>query len=171
MCGGTITICGSVMTQLGLSPRVRGNPWRCCQRRRLPGSIPACAGEPVAMLPTTPFTRVYPRVCWGTLPTDEGAECTMGLSPRVRGNRTIRSMRKSYWGSIPACAGEPRPYRGNRCHRVVYPRVCGGTAGVASLTDVIMGLSPRVRGNQRIRTLEGGNMRSIPACAGGTPSP
>ena len=97
------------------------------------------------------LVTVYPRVCGGTLPTDEGAECTMGLSPRVRGNPANRRGGGMYHGSIP--------------------RVCGGTAGVASLTDVIMGLSPRVRGNQRIRTLEGGNMRSIPACAGGTPSP
>ena len=79
--------------------------------------------------------RVYPRVCGGTCHRP-------GLSPRVRGNRSV----VPDMGSIPACAGEPptTPIRRSipacagepgsipacagepRC-REVYPRVCGGT--------------------------------------------
>ena len=52
-------------------------------------------------------SRVYPRVCGGTLAKALPSRRNKGLSPRVRGN-----LGKSYGtpaggGSIPACAGEP----------------------------------------------------------------
>ena len=50
----------------GLSPRVRGNPDKPAAAAVKPGSIPACAGEPVAGVKTRSPTRVYPRVCGGT---------------------------------------------------------------------------------------------------------
>ena len=50
---------------------------------------------------------VYPRVCGGTQ-TGCGRECQFdGLSPRVRGNRQVRSANGYVRRSIPACAGEP----------------------------------------------------------------
>ena len=68
--------------------------------------------------------------------------------------------------SIPACAGEPPVYhRGERVD-TVYPRVCGGTPILSLALVRGRGLSPRVRGNPRLkmgRTLRDG---SIPACAG-----
>ena len=48
----------------------------------------------------------------------------------------------------------------------VYPRVCGGTDAKSAEQRTALGLSPRVRGNQREvthRTIDEG---SIPACAG-----
>ena len=89
-------------------------------------------------------------------------------------------------GSIPACAGEPLRSESGRREARVYPRVCGGTAGMTSVASSSQGLSPRVRGNHPPRpcgaTYEGlsprvrGNRldelarpaisRSIPACAG-----
>ena len=54
-----------------------------------PWSIPACAGEPVLFPSRLPSTEVYPRVCGGTTiwtPTESDME---GLSPRVRGNRSL----------------------------------------------------------------------------------
>ena len=50
----------------GLSPRVRGNhddPVNAVQSQR---SIPACAGEPILVMPYVARKRVYPRVCGGT---------------------------------------------------------------------------------------------------------
>ena len=48
----------------------------------------------------------------------------------------------------------------------VYPRVCGGTAALSTVTRFVGGLSPRVRGN-RLRMRSGAMaVRSIPACAG-----
>ena len=112
----------------GLSPRVRGNPLRARKRGLDAGSIPACAGEPcLRSLP--PLTNeVYPRVCGGTVLTDPSALKLDGLSPRVRGNRTMAELEVMDEGSIPACAGEPcligTATEGNE----VYPRVCGGTS-------------------------------------------
>ena len=52
------------------------------------------------------------------------------------------------------------------CRYGVYPRVCGGTGRAFLDGASILGLSPRVRGNQlnvqRVRVVIG----SIPACAG-----
>ena len=67
VCGGTTCVAGSTRAARGLSPRVRGNPdgrrgRRCGQR-----SIPACAGEPVAVALRASVVGVYPRVCGGTL--------------------------------------------------------------------------------------------------------
>ena len=69
-------------------------------------------------------------------------------------------------GSIPACAGEPlRPDEYVAYYRV-YPRVCGGTLDWFIQTQVIPGLSPRVRGNHVCADQRAGRHRSIPACAG-----
>ena len=48
----------------------------------------------------------------------------------------------------------------------VYPRVCGGTAGVRALAGDALGLSPRVRGNRYKASYRPVRQKSIPACAG-----
>ena len=55
-------------------------------RRLLPGSIPACAGEPLSTTPSVAMTAVYPRVCGGTPVLGRRLDAVDGLSPRVRGN-------------------------------------------------------------------------------------
>ena len=70
-----------------------------------------------------------------------------GLSPRVRGNRNVTRGRISPYGSIPACAGEPRGHLGWAALPTVYPRVCGGTYLGVEQAGRNLGLSPRVRGN------------------------
>ena len=47
-----------------------------------------------------------------------------------------------------------------------YPRVCGGTFEVAITAVLVCGLSPRVRGNLKIKCEALADQRSIPACAG-----
>ena len=89
-----------------------------------------------------------------------------GLSPRVRGNHFLVQRLVEVVRSIPACAGEPAAAVRHYPPAGVYPRVCGGTAGVPGSGVVRAGLSPRVRGNrQRSAHIQpcGG---SIPACAG-----
>ena len=89
-----------------------------------------------------------------------------GLSPRVRGNRGGRYEDVAEQRSIPACAGEP-PHPGKRqTGRQVYPRVCGGTGCFSARPRAAIGLSPRVRGNPTMLSLECPAARSIPACAG-----
>ena len=110
------------------------------------GSIPACAGEPLLKLAVVGESRVYPRVCGGTLMIRFGTTSPPGLSPRVRGNPLL----------------DPDSLRAPR----VYPRVCGGTAMEIDRPRFSWGLSPRVRGNLSIGCYYAAGSRSIPACAG-----
>ena len=70
----------------GLSPRVRGNHRGDRLSRWCGRSIPACAGEPSPAAVTTADSRVYPRVCGGTIGSADYKGESIGLSPRVRGN-------------------------------------------------------------------------------------
>ena len=86
VCGGTLLPNSAPITRPGLSPRVRGNRRRFPGGDTLPGTIPACAGEPLRLYPVQRLLRDYPRVCGGTLRRCSGDAPAMGLSPRVRGN-------------------------------------------------------------------------------------
>ena len=186
VCGGTPVTTNLEDLHTGLSPRVRGNHTDTGRPVVAHGSIPACAGEPhrclavrtpsrvyprvcggtVARLSKRQHHRVYPRVCGGTWRVFEVSAHTTGLSPRVRGNRPGRGRTYPWHGSIPACAGEPDTpscplYRG-----WVYPRVCGGTCENHGHPFNVRGLSPRVRGNPPCRPASRISAGSIPACAG-----
>ena len=140
---------GSKGRRIGLSPRVRGNlPYSVITRGRLQ-SIPACAGEPIFDLFRPRSRAVYPRVCGGTLHCMNHAQQANGLSPRVRGNHSLRRYPAQCRGSIPACAGEPWYPKNAAVMSGVYPRVCGGTPQVDSMPILPFG--------------------SIPACAGEPP--
>ena len=166
MCGGTPDEPGKDGHSAGLSPRVRGNPDLRTATHRTGRSIPACAGEPSPAGRGAFSPRVYPRVCGGTSDFLSVAVSSLGLSPRVRGNR----VRPVFFGvrirSIPACAGEPSADAGLHDSLMVYPRVCGGTAPFHSLSLLSNGLSPRVRGNLPTSPSDKRPERSIPACAG-----
>ena len=140
------------------------------RRQYYTGSIPACAGEPTGPYrPHRPPT-VYPRVCGGTVSASSLAGVTTGLSPRVRGNLCSPHLPNGVTRSIPACAGEPPRTRNCQMVSMVYPRVCGGTNPILTITSMARGLSPRVRGNHAGSTDGAGGPRSIPACAGEPPT-
>ena len=114
VCGGTGSVCLAALERNARSvyPRVCGGTrvsHLSDDRRRLPRSIPACAGEPPPRRTgkTTPW--VYPRVCGGTAQEEQTPFATWGLSPRVRGNRSTTPGFCLARRSIPACAGEPSP--------------------------------------------------------------
>ena len=109
VCGGTGGLSGFTPGAKGLSPRVRGNRPNAPPTTTPPGSIPACAGEPLIPLCDQVRHRVYPRVCGGTPIQVTMMRDITGLSPRVRGNRANRQIRIQRRRSIPACAGEPVP--------------------------------------------------------------
>ena len=166
VCGGTSWRPPSGPTGRGLSPRVRGNPGVAAIDAGRGGSIPACAGEPDTATTACSASRVYPRVCGGTLDDVERCQEYGGLSPRVRGNRHHLPSIRSMGGSIPACAGEPIGSARRRPGTGVYPRVCGGTPDLAHVVVLDGGLSPRVRGNPVESRRVPSTMGSIPACAG-----
>ena len=166
VCGGTI--CGGMSDGVipGLSPRVRGNPFRGRGLNIRERPIPACAGEPPSWPWSSGRRGAYPRVCGGTQEAEQYRLVDLGLSPRVRGNLNGRQCHHKTRRPIPACAGEPGG-RGNRpALEPAYPRVCGGTLAVDQKRAYHGGLSPRVRGN-RLRLRRGQlRRRPIPACAG-----
>ena len=66
VCGGTTHPDVGRLSEWGLSPRVRGNRAARHRAGRVPGSIPACAGEPRSRRAQGSIATVYPRVCGGT---------------------------------------------------------------------------------------------------------
>ena len=146
MCGGTSLGRATFGLDTGLSPRVRGNPFRHLERPHRQRSIPACAGEPRSSAAMLSSTRVYPRVCGGTRFTASRCSRRWGLSPRVRGNPARDPGSASRRRSIPACAGEPSACMQRQVRAA--------------------GLSPRVRGNPGAGGGCRRRHRSIPACAG-----
>ena len=165
-CGGTRWATWGCPSELGLSPRMRGNPGHSACGWEVVGSIPAHAGEPSAATALRPCSRVYPRACGGTTSGCRLADQERGLSPRMRGNLRHPSSVDTSTGSIPAHAGEPG--YGPHCPspRRVYPRACGGTLTTLHLMPREAGLSPRMRGNLHEGLALRRNPGSIPAHAG-----
>ncbi len=145
-CGGTTVKILAQELFGGLSPRLRGNlrpqPW---------------APNPA---------KVYPRACGGTCLKIRPGPQSQGLSPRLRGNHRTEAVLTWWSRSIPALAGEPATQTLTSDLIQVYPRACGGTAASASRLFLVMGLSPRLRGNHRRYTLTPDSRGSIPALAG-----
>ena len=130
------------------------------------GSIPAWAGEPCSRSTRRSTGPVYPRVGGGTKQPTGETRLIGGLSPRGRGNLAQAPNRASNNGSIPAWAGEPGLW-GRRWDRPsVYPRVGGGTEVETRAVHMMLGLSPRGRGNPPLARSLSFNGRSIPAWAG-----
>ena len=157
---------GSGPASPGLSPRVRGSRQCALFDVVRVGSIPACAGEPQELALHEQTGRVYPRVCGGAHRYSVVLVLGSGLSPRVRGSRSMPPLALGCLRSIPACAGEPSRVEREGADLWVYPRVCGGAWLRMHGKPVDQGLSPRVRGSrdgQVLYVLSGG---SIPACAG-----
>ena len=165
-CGGTIWLAAAHASDVGLSPRVRGNHLRYAVQVPRKGSIPASAGEPANRQLDSIPAQVYPRECGGTADDMTAASGVEGLSPRVRGNPNPGFRRVQADGSIPASAGEPNPPSVASRSPRVYPRECGGTTQQLMLCLRHYGLSPRVRGNLQRRDEPRLYRGSIPASAG-----
>ena len=166
VCGGAIRQAIVLMTRKGLSPRVRGSPASRKHTRAIWGIIPACAGEPASETMYSAHTRDYPRVCGGAGQVIFKPRTRKGLSPRVRGSRSMFDNARSSAGIIPACAGEPSSGLMARLATRDYPRVCGGAVSASSFRTSAQGLSPRVRGSPSAPRRRTRGRRIIPACAG-----
>ena len=166
MCGATSIPAPNMRRYSGLSPRVRGNRRKLRRLRTRRGSIPACAGQPARIRARFILNWVYPRVCGATVFTVFVQRVSRGLSPRVRGNRSVFQSLRVLFGSIPACAGQPVAQPLFQLRQWVYPRVCGATSNLHRRLAWSLGLSPRVRGNLQLRGPVLDRVRSIPACAG-----
>ena len=165
-CGGTVVNTIATVAVPGLSPRLRGNAHQLLWPTPCAGSIPALAGERLPCPLGCLSVGVYPRACGGTFVCGVWFRFVRGLSPRLRGNVGNMGGGDLHGGSIPALAGE-RSIHGfiSRSTRV-YPRACGGTSGVDKIANSEVGLSPRLRGNDRNLGFRIAGRGSIPALAG-----
>ena len=148
VCGGISLAACRVCHNKGLSPRMRGHPWRRACPHTARRSIPAYAGASTVFLGTPHGSSVYPRVCGGIQSTSSTPACRSGLSPRMRGHPEGRSSMKSGERSIPAYAGASDFSAWSLYVRKVYPRVCGGIVRVDDGREKAVGLSPRMRGHR-----------------------
>ena len=113
--------------------------------------------------------RVHPRVCGEALHVVVCSVAAVGPSPRVRGSPPGPRPRAHLSGSIPACAGKPRPPPLSPGLSRVHPRVCGEAATSQQGRQYAKGPSPRVRGSPSRDPSARGSRGSIPACAGKPP--
>ena len=90
VCGGTCRTASARYPSRGLSPRVRGNRPQRLRPYTRGRSIPARAGEPRYGNILDAIRQVYPRACGGTWASAVFSVSELGLSPRVRGNRSRR---------------------------------------------------------------------------------
>ena len=84
----------------------------------------------------------------------------------MRGNLGLGIGSKDDQGPIPAYAGEPTCMSQTSTIFKAYPRVCGGTLSGSLRSVRVMGLSPRMRGNQCSGGIRGSCRGPIPAYAG-----
>ena len=146
-------VCASRMMCAGFgpSPHARGTPSDPPLGSRQRRSIPACAGNtPGALL---------------------RRQLGGGPSPHARGTLELPRRRRHRFRSIPACAGNtPRQWRSPR-GTPVHPRMRGEHFFPQELGEALTGPSPHARGTRRSLPRFRHHHRSIPACAGNTPSP
>ena len=152
----------------GSSPRVRGTPRPCVAAERVPGIIPACAGNTTVWMDTAAGFRDHPRVCGEHHRIRPSPSTATGSSPRVRGTLNRHDRKHHTEGIIPACAGNTRCRTRASTACRDHPRVCGEHPMSASVSVRNSGSSPRVRGTLddpfHVRAAVG----IIPACAGNT---
>jgi len=166
MRGGATTLAAGLYAHWGRSPHARGS-------QKLPkfsangfGSIPACAGEPLRWTTWRCSRRVDPRMRGGAQSSTASTGWNRGRSPHARGSRSLRQRRCAGGGSIPACAGEPRPLTVTLPIAKVDPRMRGGAKLILPSRDLTYGRSPHARGSRKRTSSCSPIWGSIPACAG-----
>ena len=166
VCGEALPRVGFQSVATGPSPRVRGSRVDLGDDLIRAGSIPACAGKPLAAACAARSGEVHPRVCGEAGTGFFLTPFSPGPSPRVRGSPVKVSTCAHPAGSIPACAGKPQAAAADARMAAVHPRVCGEAPRLFPLLRPYHGPSPRVRGSRRCASPSGARPGSIPACAG-----
>ena len=112
--GGNACRPGIPVRGKGLSPRGRGKPSRPSPVSVSVGSIPAWAGETPRQMVFIYCNKVYPRVGGGNAFWRRQPNRPSGLSPRGRGKHIPAPGAGRRLRSIPAWAGETKPWGGGK---------------------------------------------------------
>ncbi len=147
--GGASVGLGDVFPCPGPSPPARGSRGHRHDRRRVVGSIPACAGEPRSTRAQPRRPPVHPRLRGGAARRRAEQHALPGPSPPARGSRARPVARGGAVRSIPACAGEPSARAAGGTRPRVHPRLRGGAASRQPFAEAVRGPSPPARGSHR----------------------
>ena len=147
VCGATSLSTCIPAPQIGLSPRVWGNPFDADADELWPGPIPTCVGQPLVGLGAGRDGAAYPHVCGATGSILAVNIISTGLSPRVWGNQLRQFKNLEEIGPIPTCVGQPAHSQNGGASPTAYPHVCGATVDGQHSPATGQGLSPRVWGN------------------------
>ncbi len=150
----------------GSSPRVRGTRRAGRPARRLPGIIPACAGNTTSPSNCRTSNWDHPRVCGEHAGFVVPFDADRGSSPRVRGTQQPARVLKCGIGIIPACAGNTTSTAGRLLRTRDHPRVCGEHFKARSVLICAAGSSPRVRGTPAGFMSKGTYLRDHPRVCG-----
>ena len=129
-------------------------------------SIPTHVGKPNVGLPDFILPEVYPHACGETSSAPTAPRCSMGLSPRMWGNRCTAQRTCFALRSIPTHVGKPDKNPSTIPGVKVYPHACGETSRGSRRIDRVCGLSPRMWGNLHSTPCPGAPQRSIPTHVG-----
>ena len=132
------------------------------------GIIPAHAGNTLSASTAFRTRRDHPRACGERFQSVRRWRTYQGSSPRMRGTRNSKEIRRCCKGIIPAHAGNTERTGWSRCACVDHPRACGEHLVGEVLLDVSQGSSPRMRGTHPARCRCSTDSGIIPAHAGNT---
>ena len=113
----------------------------------------------------------HPRACGANTSTEGNADSTYGSSPRMRGKQRAFIENTLKPRIIPAHAGQTDVARWSGNWRTDHPRACGANSRLLQAATTSLGSSPRMRGKQRLTSIEHFAERIIPAHAGQTAVP
>ena len=150
----------------GPSPRWRGDLIEPLALVAEGGTIPALAGRPHLARPPCPGGGDHPRAGGETLAARRPRRASRGPSPRWRGDLEPGEIGSLDLRTIPALAGRPTRTRITSSRRWDHPRAGGETRRSSRRTVVVVGPSPRWRGDRALRRTPRRRARTIPALAG-----
>ena len=159
---------GAIRHQPGTSPRTRGKQKSVIHSNADLRNIPAHAGK----TPTFDYphgrTSEHPRARGENIERPLQPLGSLGTSPRTRGKRDNRFLRRCTGRNIPAHAGKTVTYFSGRRTTKEHPRARGENLLRILISQPDAGTSPRTRGKQHKHQISSKLHRNIPAHAGKT---
>ena len=152
----------------GSSPHARGTLPCRTQAGRIPGIIPACAGNTNSGKARAFSSRDHPRMRGEHVVSDVLDAFDLGSSPHARGTLVVLFLGDVSLGIIPACAGNTAFVMARKRLSRDHPRMRGEHPMRSVWLTSASGSSPHARGTPNRRTSDRVNMGIIPACAGNT---